>query len=139
MTRSSLPSRTRVAKGAVAADAALPLKGVRIVDLTMGWAGPSATRQLADLGADVIKVESIQYPDWFRGTDTRPPYHEEQTYEKTHWIQVMNRNKRGITLDLTSEEGRALLTRLLQKANAVIDNYAADVLPRLGFDRRAPC
>ncbi|MDQ8731051.1 CoA transferase [Bradyrhizobium sp. LHD-71] len=129
-----LPARMRIAKGAVAADAALPLKGVRIIDLTMGWAGPSATRQLADLGADVIKVESIQYPDWFRGTDTRPPYHEEQTYEKTHWIQVMNRNKRGITLDLTSEEGRSLLKRLLREANAVIDNYAADVLPRLGLD-----
>lgn len=132
-----LPARMRVAKGAVAADAALPLQGVRIVDLTMGWAGPSATRQLADLGADVIKVESIQYPDWFRGTDTRPPYHEEKTYEKTHWIQVMNRNKRGITLDLTSDEGRLLLTRLLQTANAVIDNYAADVLPRLGFGPEA--
>lgn len=133
----SLPPHARVARDAVPADAALPLEGVRIIDLTMGWAGPSATRQLADLGADVIKVESIQYPDWFRGTDTRPPYHEEQTYEKTHWIQVMNRNKRGITLDLTSEEGRSLLKRLLQKANAVIDNYAADVLPRLGFDPEA--
>lgn len=129
----SLPPRARAAKAAAAADAPLPLQGVRIVDLTMGWAGPSATRQLADLGADVIKVESIQYPDWFRGSDTRPPYHEEQTYEKTHWIQVMNRNKRGITLDLTSEDGRSLLKRLLQQANAVIDNYAADVLPRLGL------
>jgi crotonobetainyl-CoA:carnitine CoA-transferase CaiB-like acyl-CoA transferase len=130
----ALPSRARKAKGAIAANAALPLKGVRIVDLTMGWAGASATRQMADLGADVIKIESIQYPDWFRGGDTRPPYHEEKTYEKTYWIQVMNRNKRGITLDLTSEEGRALLTRLLREANAVIDNYAADVLPRLGFN-----
>ena len=106
---------------------------MRIIDLTMGWAGPTATRQLADLGADVIKVESIQYPDWFRGTDTRPPYHEEQTYEKTYWIQAMNRNKRGITLDLTSQDGRTLLKRLLETANAVIDNYAADVLPRLGL------
>ncbi|ETR74818.1 L-carnitine dehydratase [Afipia sp. P52-10] len=134
---SSVPPRARIAKGAVPPDAALPLTGVRVIDLTMGWAGPSATRQLADLGADVIKVESIQYPDWFRGTDTRPPYHEEQTYEKTYWIQMMNRNKRGITLDLTSEEGRTLLKRLLQTANAVIDNYAADVLPRLGLDAEA--
>jgi crotonobetainyl-CoA:carnitine CoA-transferase CaiB-like acyl-CoA transferase len=133
----TLSPHQRIAKGAVASDAALPLAGVRVIDLTMGWAGPTATRQLADLGADIIKVESIQYPDWFRGTDTRPPYHEEQTYEKTHWIQTMNRNKRGITLDLTSEDGRSLLKRLLQKANAVIDNYAADVLPRLGLDAEA--
>lgn len=63
---------------------ALPLKGLRIIDLTMGWAGPTATRQMGDLGADIIKVESCQYPDWFRGTDTRPPYHEERTYEKTY-------------------------------------------------------
>jgi crotonobetainyl-CoA:carnitine CoA-transferase CaiB-like acyl-CoA transferase len=125
-------AHARKAKGA-ASPAELPLTGVRIIDLTMGWAGPTATRQLADLGADVIKVESIQYPDWFRGTDTRPPYHEEQTYEKTYWIQAMNRNKRGITLDLTSEDGRTLLKRLLETANAVIDNYAADVLPRLGL------
>ncbi len=80
-------------------------KGLRIIDLTMGWAGPTATRQMADLGADVIKVESCQYPDWFRGTDTRPPYHEERLYEKTHWFQFNNRNKRGITLDLTTGQG----------------------------------
>lgn len=112
----------------------LPLKGLRIIDLTMGWAGPTATRQMGDLGADVIKVESCQYPDWFRGTDTRPPYHEERTYEKTYWFQMNNRNKRGITLDLTTEKGLSLLKHLMKDADAVIDNYAADVMPRLGLD-----
>eukprot|EP01035_Chromulina_nebulosa_P059727 gene59727-81723_t len=62
----------------------------------MGWAGPSATRQMGDPGAAVIKVESCQYPDWFRGTDTRGPYYPERTYEKIYWFQQMNRNKRGI-------------------------------------------
>ena len=100
----------------------------------MGWAGPTATRQMGDLGADIIKVESCQYPDWFRGTDPRGPYHPERTYEKTYWFQMNNRNKRGITLDLTSEIGLSLLKRLLADADAVIDNYAADVLPRLGLD-----
>ena len=113
---------------------ALPLKGLRIIDLTMGWAGPTATRQMGDLGADVIKVESCQYPDWFRGTDPRGPYHPERTYEKTYWFQMNNRNKRGITLDLTTETGLSLLKRLIADADAVIDNYAADVLPRLGLD-----
>ncbi|GAH44751.1 unnamed protein product, partial [marine sediment metagenome] len=99
----------------------------------MGWAGPSATRQIADLGADVIKVESCQYPDWFRGTDTRPPYHDEVLYEKAHWFQLMNRNKRGVTLDLTTAAGLALVKRLVADADVVIDNYAADVMPRLGL------
>ncbi|GAH41462.1 unnamed protein product, partial [marine sediment metagenome] len=93
--------------------------------------------QLADFGADVIKVESCQYPDWFRGTDTRPPYLEETLYEKTYWFQFNNRNKRGITLDLTKPRGLALLKRLLGDADAVIDNYAADVMPRLGLDAAA--
>ncbi|MGP9813709.1 CaiB/BaiF CoA transferase family protein [Rhodopseudomonas sp. NSM] len=129
-----LTPRRRVAQRAAGPDEALPLSGIRIVDLTMGWAGPSAVRQLGDLGADVVKVESCQYPDWFRGTDPRGPYHPERTYEKTYWFQTMNRNKRGITLDLTTEDGRAALKRLLAGADAVIDNYAADVLPRLGLD-----
>jgi crotonobetainyl-CoA:carnitine CoA-transferase CaiB-like acyl-CoA transferase len=130
----ALPVRQRLAGRAATPQDPLPLKGLRIIDLTMGWAGPTATRQMGDLGADVIKVESCQYPDWFRGTDPRPPYHTERTYEKTYWFQMNNRNKRGITLDLTSKAGLALLKHLLADADAVIDNYAADVLPRLGLD-----
>jgi crotonobetainyl-CoA:carnitine CoA-transferase CaiB-like acyl-CoA transferase len=130
----TLAPHTRKASRAATGSDPLPLQGLRIIDLTMGWAGPTATRQMADLGADVIKVESCQYPDWFRGTDTRPPYHEEALYEKTYWFQINNRNKRGITLDLTTETGLALLKRLLADADAVIDNYAADVMPRLGLD-----
>lgn len=126
--------RERIATRQAASDDPLPLKGLRIVDLTMGWAGPTATRQMGDLGADVIKVESCQYPDWFRGTDPRGPYHPERTYEKVYWFQQMNRNKRGITLDLTQPKGLALLKRLIEGADAVIDNYAADVMPRLGLD-----
>ncbi|KQW22210.1 carnitine dehydratase [Afipia sp. Root123D2] len=131
--RQDFPAHTRTATRAATANDPLPLKGLRIIDLTMGWAGPTATRQMADLGADVIKIESCQYPDWFRGTDTRPPYHEERTYEKTHWFQYNNRNKRGITLDLTSEKGLSLLKQLIAGADGVIDNYAADVMPRLGL------
>src|SRR3954454_6257005 len=134
---SPLPAHRRLATRAAGARDPLPLQGLRIVDLTMGWAGPSATRQMGDLGADVIKVESCQYPDWFRGTDPRGPYFPEKTYEKTCWFQMENRNKRGITLDLTSPVGLSLLKRLLESADAVIDNYAADVMPRLGLDAAA--
>src|SRR3954452_22024748 len=133
----ALPAHRREATKAAGRGDPLPLHGLRIVDLTMGWAGPSATRQMGDLGADIIKVESCQYPDWFRGVDPRGPYFPEKTYEKTYWFQMQNRNKRGITLDLTSRTGLSLLKRLLKDADAVIDNYAADVMPRLGLDAAA--
>ncbi|MDP6833398.1 MAG: CoA transferase, partial [Alphaproteobacteria bacterium] len=50
----------------------LPLRDVRIVDLTMGWAGPLATRHLADMGAEVIKIEACSHPDWWRGWEHSP-------------------------------------------------------------------
>ncbi len=112
----------------------LPLAGMRIIDLTMGWAGPTAARHLADLGAEVIKVEACQYPDWWRGTDLRQQFIAEQRYEKIPWFQLMNRNKKGVTLDLVHPEGAALLKRLVAGAHAVIENYSAGVLGKLQLD-----
>ena len=99
----------------------------------MGWAGPVCTRTLADLGADVIKIEATQYPDWWRGVDRRPAYVLEQMYEKTIRYCIMNRNKRGITLDLTRPQGLALAKRLLADADLVVDNYSVEVLPKMGL------
>lgn len=110
-----------------------PLHGIRIIDFTMGWAGPLCTRTLADLGADVIKVEAIQYPDWWRGVDRRRAYVDGQMYEKTARFCIMNRNKRGITLDLSRPQGVVLAKRLLVGADIVVDNYSVDVLPKLGL------
>ncbi len=112
----------------------LPLRGLRVIDLSMGWAGPLATRHLADLGADVIKVEACQYPDWWRGVDERAIVFEQKLYEKSPFFLVMNRNKRGITLDLTTEAGVRLVKGLIAKADIVIENYSAGVLPKLGLD-----
>jgi crotonobetainyl-CoA:carnitine CoA-transferase CaiB-like acyl-CoA transferase len=111
----------------------LPLEGVRVIDFSMGWAGPVCTRTLADLGADVIKIEAVQYPDWWRGVDRRPAYVLEQMYEKTVRYCIMNRNKRGITLDLTRPKGLALAKRLLVDADIAVDNYSVEVLPKLGL------
>ena len=99
----------------------------------MGWAGPICTRTLADLGADVIKIEATQYPDWWRGVDRRPAYVLEQMYEKSVRYCIMNRNKRGITLDLTRPQGLNLAKRLLADADLVVDNYSVEVLPKLGL------
>ncbi|MGY4230323.1 crotonobetainyl-CoA:carnitine CoA-transferase CaiB-like acyl-CoA transferase [Bradyrhizobium sp. USDA 4503] len=111
----------------------LPLQGIRVIDFSMGWAGPLCTRTLADLGADVIKIEAMQYPDWWRGVDRRPAYVDGQMYEKTVRFCMINRNKRGITLDLTRRPGRALAKRLVAGADIVVDNYSVDVLPKLGL------
>lgn len=110
-----------------------PLFGTRVIDFSMGWAGPLCTRTLADLGADVIKIEAIQYPDCWRGVDRRPDYVNRQMHEKTLRFCMMNLNKRGITLDLTRPDGLALAERLIESADVVVDNYSVDVLPRLGL------
>ena len=124
-------ARAAVPKAGVAKR--LPLEGVRVIDFSMGWAGPICTRTLADLGADVIKIEAIQYPDWWRGVDRRPAYVLEQMYEKSVRYCIMNRNKRGITLDLTRPQGLQLAKRLLADADLVVDNYSVEVLPKLGL------
>ncbi len=124
---------TRAVLAGVGAAKRLPLEGVRVIDFSMGWAGPICTRTLADLGADVIKIEAIQYPDWWRGVDRRPAYVLEQMYEKSVRYCIMNRNKRGITLDLTRPQGLQLAKRLLADADLVVDNYSVEVLPKLGL------
>ena len=115
----------------------LPLAGLRVVDLTMGWAGPFASRMLADLGAEVIKVESASYPDWWRGSNYTEEFYRDRLYEKSAHFNLMNRNKLGITLDLTQAEGKRLLCELVRGADAVIENYSAEVLPKLGLDYAA--
>jgi crotonobetainyl-CoA:carnitine CoA-transferase CaiB-like acyl-CoA transferase len=111
-----------------------PLAGLRIIDLSMGWAGPICTRNLADLGADVIKVEACGYPDWWRGVDNRPETVTERLYEKSQRFNIMNRGKRAITLDLTVPDGVALAKALVAGADAVIENYSAEVLRKFGLD-----
>jgi crotonobetainyl-CoA:carnitine CoA-transferase CaiB-like acyl-CoA transferase len=111
----------------------MPLAGTRIVDLTMGWAGPLATRHMADLGAEVIKIEASRHPDWWRGQDPRPSFYEQKLFEKRPNFLVLNRNKLGITLDLTTQDGVGLVKRLVARADAVVENYAREVAPKLGL------
>ncbi|NOJ44561.1 CaiB/BaiF CoA-transferase family protein [Bradyrhizobium australiense] len=131
-TRTHLTGTASASSGCLDANRE-PLQGIRVIDFSMGWAGPLCTRTLADLGADVIKIEAIQYPDWWRGVDRRSAYVDGLMYEKTMRFCTMNRNKRGITLDLKRARGLALAKRLLAGADIVVDNYSVDVLPKLGL------
>lgn len=106
-----------------------PLEGMRIVDLSMGWAGPLATRQLADLGAEVLKIEACAYPDWWRPTDGA----EQRPFEHSPWFIALNRNKLDAAIDLYTPEGVALVKRLVAGADALVENFAANVMPKLGL------
>ena len=115
--------------------APLPLEGVRILDCTAWWAGPAATHALACLGADVIKVESVSRPDLMRYTSTRRPP-EDGWWEWGPLFHGANNGKRGITLDLTRAEGRALFVRLLGTADVLLENFTPRVMEQfdLGWD-----
>lgn len=117
-----------------AAIASGPLAGIRVIDLSMGWAGPLATRHLADLGAEIIKIESCTRFDWWRSWEATPEWIADDGAEKSVQFNTMNRGKLGVTLDLEHPEGRALLLRLVAGAHAVVENFSAGVLPKLGLD-----
>jgi crotonobetainyl-CoA:carnitine CoA-transferase CaiB-like acyl-CoA transferase len=106
---------------------------LRVVDLAMGWAGPLVSHVLACRGADVIKVESHARFDWWRGS--RPPGDNPELalHERSHVFNSVNRGKRGITLNLTTERGRELAQQLIETADVVIENYAAGVIEKLGL------
>ena len=111
-----------------------PLEGVTIVDLSMGWAGPLATRNLADLGAKVIKVESCTRFDWFRSWEASQEWIDNNGAEKAHNFIYVNRQKLGVTIDFESKSGRDLLLELVKGADAVVENYPTGVLEKLNLD-----
>lgn len=103
-----------------------PLVGIKVIDLTEFIFGPYATQILGDLGAEVIKIES---PDGDRQRHGRFA----KTETMSAIFMALNRNKRSVTLDLKSEEGRAKLRALLPDAQVFIHNIRADAIARLGF------
>ena len=108
----------------------LPLQGIRVVDLTCFWAGPVASSYLADMGADVIKVESTQRPDGMRFAHAS---RNERLWEWGNVFHGANSNKRDLTLNLESEEGMGLLLRLIERADLIIENFSARVLDNFGL------
>ena len=126
---------TRGAKRVVAnAPRRRPLDGIRVVDLTAWWAGPFATHLLATLGADVVKVESIQRPDGMRFSSAKGPSEAERWWEWSSIFHAANTNKRSITADLRRPEGFEIVRRLVTRADVVIENFTPRVLENFGLD-----
>src|SRR3990172_6264985 len=110
----------------------LPLLGIRVLDLSKIWAGPYGTRLLADMGAEVIKIEGPGSWDMTRSLSLLPP-DTERAYNRAGYFMEYNRNKYGCALDLSHPKGRELGLRLLAVSDVVIENYRADVLESLGL------
>ncbi len=104
-----------------------PLAGVKVIELAQIMAGPTCGALLADMGADVIKVERIP-----GGDDTRR-YAEPQVNGESAAFMMMNRNKRAIAVDLKAEGGRRVLERLAAGADVLVENYRRGALDRLGL------
>jgi crotonobetainyl-CoA:carnitine CoA-transferase CaiB-like acyl-CoA transferase len=123
MTRPKLPGRKPRTKGAPTA-----LDGLLVVDFTRVVAGPACTQTLADFGAHVIKIENPE-----GGDDSRHYEHADLAGESAAFISL-NRNKRGIVLDLTKPEACAVALELIARADVVVENFSASVMKKYGLD-----
>lgn len=119
---------------------ALPLAGIRVLDLSRVLAGPWCTQTLADLGADVIKVERPPSEGSIGGDDTRgwgPPFLKDgagaDTHEAAYYLGT-NRNKRSITVDIARPEGQALIRKIALQSDVFVENYKVGDMARYGLD-----
>ncbi|MDO8447948.1 MAG: CoA transferase [Rhodoferax sp.] len=104
-----------------------PLTGMRVIDLSQIMAGPTCSIMLADMGADVIKVEKLP------GGDDSRAYREPRVNQVSAPFMIMNRNKRGIALNLKLAQGRAILLRMLEEADVLLENFRGGTLEKLGL------
>jgi crotonobetainyl-CoA:carnitine CoA-transferase CaiB-like acyl-CoA transferase len=113
-----------------------PLRGVRVVELARILAGPWIGQTLADLGADVIKVESPE------GDDTRrwgPPFIETEGEKAAAYFHGCNRGKRSIIADFATERGREIVRRLAARSDVLIENFKVGGLKKYGLDYESLC
>jgi crotonobetainyl-CoA:carnitine CoA-transferase CaiB-like acyl-CoA transferase len=131
----------------------LPLEGIRIIDMTTVWAGPGATMLLADLGAEVIRVENPWvFPASTKGMEPRPALaaggilgvlqagygkpagdHPDRPYNRHSMNNAVSRNKLSCTIDVRRPEGREILMRLIEKSDVFIENFKSGSLPSMGL------
>ena len=108
-----------------------PLHGIKVLDLGIITAGAATSAMLADLGADVIKLETKSRPDPFRAWAGARD-------EDSPFFRLNNRNKRGVDVDLKSESGRKVFLALAAEADVVVENFSRGVLERLGLGFENP-
>ena len=108
----------------------MQLQGIRVVDLTRILSGPFCTMFLADMGAEVIKIEDPKGGDPVRQQGEAPNGY-------SFYFASFNRNKRSITLDLRAPEGKEILRELLKTADVVVNNYRPGIMDKMGFGREA--
>jgi len=111
----------------------LPLAGLRIVDMTCWWAGPITTHLLATFGAEVIHVESTRRPDGVRMLGGMMAAHYDAWWEASPHFMHVNTNKLGITLDLDTPKGLALLETLIARSDSILENFTPRVLESFGI------
>ena len=111
---------------------ALPLAGVRVLDLTAWWAGPSSTHLFALLGAEVVHVESTGHPDGMRLIGHM--FGRERWWEWGHVFAAVNTNKLGITIDISQPAGHDLCVKLIEWADVITENFSPRVMEHWGFD-----
>ncbi|HJX14069.1 MAG TPA: CoA transferase [Dehalococcoidales bacterium] len=110
------------------------LDGIRVLDLTMVYAGPVCTRILADLGAEVIKVESVPRADVFTRANVYPENEPgEKPWDNGGFFHTLNAGKRGISLNLGTEKGRELFVRIVGISDVVIENFSPRVMDNWGL------
>ncbi|PKB72257.1 MAG: hypothetical protein BZY87_01190 [SAR202 cluster bacterium Io17-Chloro-G6] len=119
----------------------LPLKNYRVLDLSRIWAGPYCTKLFADMGAEIIKMESLSVYDSHRGPvspargiaaypDGEPG---DEPWNRNGWFNCLHMSKYGVTLELTKDEGRKVFERLVSISDALIENFRQGSLERLGY------
>lgn len=116
------------------APAGAPLAGLRVLDLGNVIAGPACSRMLGDFGAEVIKVESTHHVDAMRSSEANRSAGDLERDPAYHFV---NRGKKGVALDFTIPEGRAMLLRLAARCDVVVENFAPRVLPKNKLDYAA--
>ena len=110
-----------------------PMKGLRVLDWTMYQFGPVGASMLGDMGADVIKIEALD-GDIGRAVARMSSRPIELDGDRNAYFETCNRNKRGIAVNLKTEEGREIVYKLVEQADVFIENYRKGIPERLGMD-----